>query len=189
MRSTGFAHIRDGDKAPTWGVFEMPNWAGEEGRRLWEWFSWLGHLATEKQISHLFMERPIEVGHHEDLTENVAKWGQVGMADAVVYLCGLRGHVVDGATTITSSQWRPPFIGSETPPLGLAKHQRRKWLKDKSVAACHVRGWMVEGNDAADALGILTFGVTTIDPRFAVQQGPLFRRQATQCDNEARAMR
>ncbi len=187
--SSGWAHIAQGDKAPTWGVIELPSWADREGEMMWQWFTAVGNLLVEKQANYLFLEDTFTPSHHETLTQRIGQYGTIGLADMACHrILEVRGQKIDYAI-VKPQLWRPPFIGSENPPMGLAKHQRRKWLKDKSVAACHVRGWMVDGNDAADALGILTFGVTTIDPRFAVQQGPLFRRSQTDVFNEARAMR
>ena len=52
--------------------------------------------------------------------------------------------------------------------------------------ACQARGWMVENDNVADALGIMNFGCCIIDPNYAVRQGPLFRRAEMKIDNEKR---
>jgi hypothetical protein len=92
-------------------------------------------------------------------------------------------------SVVTPGQWRKAFLGSAEPPKGLVKHQRRAWLKDRAVTECHKRGWLVEGNDSADALGILAYACGAIDPAFAVQQGPLFRKAELQFENEERSLR
>lgn len=188
MTSTGWAHTRRGQKAPTWGVRSSPHWGDEEGRHLWEWFEWLGKKATELEVTHLWVENTFTPSHHESLTEKIAQYGLIGQAAIVAFLLTQRGQAVEFGA-ISTGEWRPKFIGSGKAPAGLVKHQRRKWLKDKAVEACHVRGWLVEGSDAADALGILSFGCSQIDPEFAVRQGPLFRRAELNFENEQRAMK
>jgi hypothetical protein len=92
-------------------------------------------------------------------------------------------------SVVAAGKWRKAFLGSAEPPKGLVKHQRRAWLKDKAVTECHRRGWLVENNDSADALGILAYACGAIDPAFAVQQGPLFRKAETRFDEEQRELR
>ena len=189
MTSTGWAHFREGDKKPTWGKYTLPNWADDEGRFLWKWFSWLGHKVTELQVTHLYLEHTFNPqDHHENLTEKIAQYGQIGMADCVRHLCAEKGQPIT-FELVTTRQWRVPWLGNEEPPKGLVKQQRRAWLKEKSLAACHARGWMVDCDDVADALGIMTFAITCLDPRFAVQQGPLFRRQQSNFEKEERELR
>jgi len=187
--STGWAHLTKGQNTPTWGRLTLPPWKDQEGARLWAWFTWLGKMATDLKITHLVLESTFIPMHNEDLTQRIAQYGQIGMADAVAHLCTTeRGQVVD-FSVVSPGQWRKAFLGSADAPKGLVKHQRRAWLKDKAVTECHKRGWLVENNDSADALGILAYACGAIDPAFAVQQGPLFRKAEMQFENEERSLR
>ena len=156
---------------------------------MWRWLEEVGNLLVEKRVTHLFLESTFAPDHHETLTQKIGQYSLFGLADMACYLLNKKhGNKIDFAV-ISAGQWRSLFLGAEKAPPGLVKHQRRKWLKDKAITACHSRGWIVEDNDAADALGILTFGVSAIDPRFATQQGPLFRRAETAADNERRDLK
>ncbi len=187
--STGWAHLAKGQRAPTWGKFTLPSWQDREGECLWKWFTWLGEKVVETKATHLILENTFQPDHREDLPLLIAKYGEIGMASAVAYLCTTqKGQPVD-FTVVTPSQWRALFLGSDQPPKGLVKHQRRTWLKERAVAECHRRGWIVDSHDVADALGILAYACGAIDPAFATQQGPLFRRAEMQCEEERRSSR
>lgn len=189
MTSTGWAHLRDGQQTPTWGIFTQPSWEDREGEMLWKWFSWLGKKVSELQVTHLVLEDTFRPDHQENLTKGIAQYGQLGMASAVAHLCTAeRNHPVE-FTVAASKTWRATFLGSAEPPRGLVKHQRRAWFKDRAVSECHKRGWMVSSNDAADALGILDYACSAIDPRYASQAGSLFRRAEAHCEEERRTLR
>ena len=59
----------------------------------------------------------------------------------------------------TASQWRKHFIGFAQAPRKLPKQQRRDWLKKRAIAACKARGWPVETDDEADAIGLLDYAL------------------------------
>jgi Holliday junction resolvasome RuvABC endonuclease subunit len=189
MTSTGWAHLKKGQAVPTWGRFTLPSWHDREGECLWNWFSWLGEKVVETQATALILENTFIPMHNEGLTNRIAQYGQLGMASAVAHLCTTqKGQPVD-FSVVTPQQWRRAFLGSADAPKGLVQAQRRTWLKERAVAECHIRGWLVEGNDAADALGILAYACGAIDPAFAIQQGALFRRAEMKCENEERGLR
>lgn len=187
--STGWAHLRQGQNTPTWGVYTLPSWKDREGEMLWRWFTWLGHKVSDHDVTHLVLENTFIPAHDEDLSQRIAQFGQLGMADAVRYLCNTQKGMNIEFTVVSPSQWRAPFLGAAQAPKGLVKHQRRTWLKERCVAECHKRGWLVEGNDSADALGILAYACSAIDPAFHVKQGPLFRQAEARCENEERDLR
>lgn len=188
MTSTGFAHYREGDPAPTWGVFSLPTWEDREGEMLWQWFEWLGKKVSDLGVTNLYLEQTFNPhSHHEALHMKIAQYGQIAMADVVRHLCVTkRGHPLVFELVPVQS-WRAEWIGAEQAPKGLVQHQKRKWLKDKSVEAAAKRGWLVDSNDAADALGILSYCIGAIDPAWRVRQGPLFRRAEMACEEERRS--
>lgn len=189
MTNTGWAHLRKGDRAPTWGVKSLPSWGDEEGKYLWDWFEWLGHKCAELQVTHLVFETPFSPhDHDEDLTKKIAQYGLPGMACIVQHLLGKRGQEID-LTHIPARTWRKDVLGNAEPPKGLVKHQRRKWLKDKALKACFDRGWIIDSDDAAEAVCILLCRCAMIDLGFATQQGPLFRRAEAAYDEERRELR
>jgi hypothetical protein len=187
--STGWAHLSHGQKTPTWGRFTMAPWADCEGERLWTWLSWLGEKVEALQVTHLVLENTFIPPHPESLTQRIGQYGLIGMASVVAHLCNTKKNMNVDFSVVEPRTWRKAFIGKEEPPKGLVKHQRRAWLKEKSVAACHARGWLVENDDTADALGILAYACSAIDPAFMAKQGALFRKAEAQVEDEERSLR
>lgn len=186
--STGWAQMKHGQRVPTWGRFTLPPWKDHEGERLWMWFSWLGQKITECQCSHVVLEDTFIPQHHEELSQRIAQYGQIGMADAACFLLRGKGLNVE-FSVVKPGVWRAEFLGSAAAPKGLVKHQRRAWLKDRAVSECHKRGWLVDSNDVADALGILDYSCAAIDPAYASTRGALFRRAEAYCEDEQRSLK
>lgn len=189
MTSTGWAHLAKGQHTPTWGRYTLPSWHDREGECLWTWFSWLGEKVADLRVTHLILENTFIPMHNEGLTNRIAQYGQLGMASAVAWLCTEKKSQPVEFSVVTPQQWRRAFLGSADAPKGLVQAQRRTWLKERCVAECHKRGWLVDGNDAADALGILAYACSAIDPAFAIRQGALFRRAELRHEMEERALR
>lgn len=187
--STGWAHLTKGQHVPTWGRFTLPSWKDREGENLWKWFTWLGEKVVDLRVTHVILENTFIPMHNESLEQRIAQYGQLGMASAVAHLCNTQKGMAVDFSVVAPNKWRQAFLGSPEAPKGLVKHQRRAWLKDKAVTECHRRGWLVENNDSADALGILAYACGAIDPAFAVQQGPLFRKAEARFDEEQRELR
>ncbi len=186
MQNTGWAHYREGDRLPTWGLHTLPPWGDNEGKYLWEWMSWLGEKCDDLGVTHLFVEDTrFSHGHEETLTQMIASIGLIGQAAVVAHLMTKRGSPVE-LQSVSPLDWRRLFLGALKKPEGMSKPLWRKELKDAAVAQCHKRGWLIESNDIADALGIMTFGVCTIDPTFQNLQGRLFREAEKQHDDFVR---
>lgn len=182
MTSTGWAHYRQDDKMPTWGLHTLPPWGDEEGRYLWEWFEWLGEKARGLAVTHIFLEDTrFHHKHEETLTQMLASIGLIGQACIVAHLLTKRGQPVE-LLSVQPQQWRKEFLGAMNRPEAMSKTIWRKMLKEAAVAQCLKRGWLVEKDDEADALGILTYGICTIDTTFRFRQGALFRQAESDHD-------
>ena len=189
MRHTGWAHIANDGEPISFGTYSLPFWADDEGKYLWRWFNWLQKMCEGLKVTHLFVEQTfVPPGHNEGLTLKLAQYGLIANACMVAHILSGKGQTID-MQMVSTSQWRPPFLGSEKPPSGLVDQQKRAWLKERAKAACEKRGWMIMDDNQADACGILTFGVSTIDMNFMVRQGPLFRRAEMAADNEKRDLK
>ena len=189
MTSTGWAHIGN-DTPITFGTFNQPNWMDDEGRHLWDWWEWLGHKCVDLKVTHLWFETPfVPPSHDEKLTERMAQYGLPALACMTQYvLTEKRGQPIK-IFKCGISEWRHPFTGCSKAPEGFTRDQKRTWWKRLVMENCHKRGWLVGDDNAGDACGILTHGVTTIDMKFMVQQGPLFRRAEMAVDNEKRELK
>lgn len=172
------------EQAPTWGLFSMKAWEDAEGERLLEFEVWFDDLLQRLKPTHCFIEKPFELGrYNSNLTEQLARYG---IPAIIAMACTFQKIEL---ATVTNPQWRAKFLGASEPPKGLVEHQRRAWLKEQSKLACLERGWLIDNDNVADALGILNFGVMTLDPIYATRQGPLFRRREMAFDNLKRSLR
>ncbi len=184
--NTGWALLPKGGKV-TFGSFLLDSWHEKEGERLLDYFEWLCELVERHGITHLFLESKFNTEHNEDISARIADYGMIGVADmAAAYM--LRYHKMTvKVITVQPQQWRPPFIGGQKAPGGLTKHFRKKWYIERAIQQCALRGLLIDVGDQAEAVGILSYGVSTIDMDFAVLNGPLFRRAEAAYDEEIRA--
>lgn len=64
----------------------------------------------------------------------------------------------------TAGQWRRHFLGLTRAPTKMQGKgkvaARRHWLKQRALVACKARGWPVETDDEADAIGLLDFALS-----------------------------
>ena len=191
MTSTGWMHYREGDVAPSWGLKTFPPWDDNEGQYLWEWFEWLGHLCVDKKVTHIFIEDTrfthrkliddTASGHAETLSQLIASIGLIGQAAIVAYKLSQRGQPIE-FQSVSPIDWRKEFLGVMPKPAGIVPAIWRQMLKEAAVRQCHLRGWLIDSDDIADAGGIMTYGICTIDPKFRGKQGPLFNRAAAAHD-------
>lgn len=189
MTSTGWAHIGS-DTPISFGTFSMPYWADSEGQYLYEWWEWLGAKCVDLKVTHIWFETPfVPPDHDEKLTERLAQYGLPALACMTQYvLSAKRGQLVE-IFKAGVNEWRPPFTGSSRAPEGYTKAQKRAWWKKLVKDQCHLRGWDVQNDNEGDACGILTHGVSTIDVKFMVKQGPFQRRAETAVQNEKRELK
>lgn len=186
MTKTGWAHYREGDDKPTWGVRRTPSWNDDEGKYLWEFFEWLGNLCVDKAVTHIFVEDcRFKTAHSENLTQMLASIGLIAQATIVAFKLTERGQPIE-LFAAQPQQWRKTFLGVMPKPEGINPTVWRKTLKEAAVSQCHIRGWLVESDDEADALGVMTYGICTIDATFLHQQGPLFRKAENMHDKFVR---
>lgn len=182
-RNTGWAFMEK-DGAPTWGSFLLGPWEDHEGERMLEFDDWFDRAIHSLKVTHVFIEMPAtQLDHRESLSANIATFGIPAL---IAMVC--KNYDIELAV-VTPSSWRTAFIGTGSAPKGLVQKQRRPWLKEQAKKACAARGWLVANDNEAEALGILNYGIMSIDPVYASRQGPLFRRAEMAFDNLKRAMR
>lgn len=190
MTSTGWAHIASGQNVPTFGTYSLPYWGDDEGKHLYDWWEWLGAKCVDLKVTHLWFETPfVPPGHDEKLTERLAQYGLPALACMTQYvLSAKRGQPIE-IFKCSVKEWRNPFTGANKAPEGFTQSQKRAWWKRLVIEQCHKRGWMVESDNEGDACGILAHGVSTIDVKFMVRQGPFMRRAEMSADAEKRELK
>lgn len=195
MTSTALAHLVEGQKSPTGWMFPMPVWGDDAGRYATDLRLYLLDQCWDLQVTHLFYENVFfnHLDHHETRSQSMASIGLMLVIEMVAEECRRRGQEVEDIY-IDNQQWTESFWGSSKAPSGYTKAQKRNWRKEQSIKQCHLRGWdcQWEGKDnhnVADAKGVLNFGLTCIDPRWAANAVPLFNRAQLHRENEERELR
>jgi len=159
--TTGWALHRPGMQRPFFDAFTLPGEPGAIGQpcaALEDWlFEKLDETWGEGGISHFFFE-----------AQHIAK----GMNPQNAYrLIGL-GAIVEKFAyqnkslcyAVDISTWRKHFIGRGS---GFKKDAQKRYLpghnpKELAAQRCEQYGWFTDTHDAAEACGILDFGLSLI---------------------------
>lgn len=161
----------DGSR-PTWGVLKLPRGTDETPAFL-ALHAFVTATIGEQGVGAVFFEATFLAGHSNMQTE----FGKIGLA-AVIMLAA--GQQKVKAQQIPIQSWRSQFLGRSKPPPGLIEqHVRTSWFKDAAIKSCALRGWLVDDHNAAEALGILNYGLCTVSPEYAARDAPIFRRAQT----------
>lgn len=174
--NTGWAIGRPNDRRPLFGKFKLASWGIDEPKRVAAVYRWLTKMITEHGVTHLFYEldvpragigkaimsspkrgapRPIVINSKDPaITRN---------QNAVIAMCWLAAELQGiPVAPIDVNAMRDRFIGLRHIP-GLQGDHQRKELKRMAMKACAMRGWLVEDDDVAEALGHLDLGLSTLD--------------------------
>lgn len=167
--STGWAVGHPNDTKPLWGVLKLKQWGDAEGERLVEFNEWLTKTIAENGVTHLFYEAPF-LPRHLNFHSIEPQFFLIGHIN---YVAACREIPVQ---QVAMQSWRSRFLGTTKAPPGLKGDVARKELKQMALRACALRGWLVDNDNAAEALGILDFGLSTLDRKHAGRADILFRR-------------
>jgi hypothetical protein len=166
--STGWAIGRPSNEKPKYGLFELERWGDLEGARLCKFEDWLSTTLKENDVTHVFYEAPVNIAMKSfDITSKQSM--QIGAIHMAAFRC--RTKILQ----VTPLDWRKRFLGF-TKPVGVTGDKVRPELKKLAVKACVQRGWYIESDDVAEALGILDFGLSTLSHKHAGSRDPLFSR-------------
>ena len=168
-QATGWAIGHPSDARPKWGTFRQRKWGDDEGERLVEFCDWMTGLIAEHAVTHVFYEHPF-IPRHNNFASIEPQFFLIGIINFVA-----ARHKLPVAQVAMQS-WRSRFLGTTKAPPGLKGDAGRKELKQMALKACAIRGWLVEDDNAAEALGILDFGLSTLDRKHAGRTDILFRR-------------
>lgn len=179
--ATGWAMASPNDPRPRFGVFTLPPWRDEEGPRLCAFEDWLSDHIRKNGVSHLFYEAPVDVPYIAgrpapksfDVTSKQNQ--QIGAIAMAAHRCNVP------VAQVTANDWRRRFLGV-TKPVGITGKAVRPELKRMALKACALRGWYVDDDNVAEALGILDFGLSTLSRKHAGGRDPIFRRAELQQD-------
>lgn len=178
MRNTGWACGSTDGARPTWGVFQLPSWGTEEGKHLHSFKKFLDRTITDYRPDVLFYEDGF-IGAQGSISQS-SKAQMNGLIWERAYVYNVR------LFKVPIGSWRKRFLGTtKAPPHERVKRDgNRKWLKQKAVEVCSQRGWLVEDDNAAEALGIMDFGLACISTEYAGKTDSIFRRLEFTRDRE-----
>lgn len=172
---------------PEWGVLELRVAANGDETPMWRPLrAFIERAVRVEGVTHVFFEQPMMPNKHYPATDH----GQRQWMMCSVIQDNADRLLGRSAEQVSASAWRKLFLGKGAlkqddmaPGLKLDKagHRRRSW-KLNTMAKCAEWGWYVDNDNAADALGIGVFGLSTISQSFLVQQGSLFRRAQMQAE-------
>ncbi len=158
------------DDVPRWGVVNLSQAGSNEG---------LMYELAAKQVramhamgaQKIFFEKPIKM-RTDSLAGDLIT---VGIPAVILHTCYL---LKIECAWVASDTWRERFIGTKRTPPGLTESRaRRQWWKDTAISTCLQRNWLVDDDNAAEALGIMDFGLCTMSRKYQSRTDPIFRRQ------------
>ena len=177
--ATGWAVASPEDAKPKWGVFKLDRWGDDEGERLAQFHDWLTGKIREHSVTHLFYESPIDprgLSFVKSFDVTAKQSMQIGIILVVAHLFKIP------VAQVPIDSWRSRFIGATKAPPGLKGEHARKELKRMALKACMLRNWYVDDDNAADALGILDFSLSTLSRQYAGGRDVIFRRAELKSD-------
>ncbi len=172
MKNTGWAHLVKGE-LPTAGAFSLPSWGDEEGLYLVRFEKWLTDMVVGRKVTNLMFENTyVRLPYREPLNVLVAQYGLISVMLMVAFKMSVPALMVGPST------WRKSFLGVTGAPASIQdREERTAWLKRRALREAERRyGMVMDDHNAAEALGILHFGVCSIDPDYAGRTDPIFRR-------------
>jgi len=148
----GWAAWGSGMAAPIYGTWKLPGDPGEVGRKC---------IELHRHMAELHQMLPFQRINFEAAVPSPGMGGRTNM-NTTSLLLGLVSHVESFAYVISArcrmvpqGSWRAHFIGQGR----RLKSQTYKEFKALSTKACHDIGWRPADNNAADALGGLSYTI------------------------------
>lgn len=151
----GFACWSPGMERPASGTFELPSDEEDLGRVGYLLHVNLQRLLTVHSFERIFYEAPIPPSQlmGQIQLKTIAKvFSIAGHIESFGYAKNLRVRQVG------MGAWRRHFVGK-------GAGEKTATFKSWSMDRCRQLGWNVRSHDEADALGVLTYGVS-LDPAF-----------------------
>lgn len=162
--TTGWALHNDELERPFFGAVKLPGGQNEVGKACDALLGFLERLdqrvaAAGKPISHIFWEKPfIPTQVNSQTSERL-----MGLC-AVAQLFGYRAGVIS-CYAVDIAEWRKHFLGRGA---GFKKGAKGKYLpghdpKELAIQQCASFGWHTDIADAAEACGVLDYGLAMLD--------------------------
>jgi len=159
----------DSGAIPSWGVDDLSEAGSNEGLMYFLAAKRVREL-IDRGAQKIFIETPIMM-RHDNINQSMIKFGLQAAMMQACYECKVPYAWVD------VNKWRERFLGFYKPPPGIVGQKaRRSWFKETAKQQCFARGWLVQDDNAAEALGILDFGLASVSQAYKRRVGPIIRR-------------
>lgn len=151
------------DRPVSHGVFKAPKTGQDIGRFLAYFRKWLGEAIEQMGPTEILFESPILTGI-KNLTTLRKLYSLAGVAELVAFDYELP------IAEANLSSIRVHFVGMRCAPKAiLGKEKRRQWIKARTVAECRKRGFRVADDNDADALALMSYGLSLKQKGFTLQ--------------------
>lgn len=159
--TTGFA-LWLGEGWPQYGAQKFK--AADLGERATEFSDWLASIVTAHGITDIGVEPPVPV-----MTGNTNIETETWLKGAFLRVLEISHRRRLNVWRVHESSWRSHFLGVTRAPKDVGKTKRRQWLKRACIEECRARGFDPKDDNAADALGILSYVRAMSDADYARQ--------------------
>jgi len=144
------------------GWHKLPSTGDDIGAFLQAYRTWLVERIDDHQPEEIMFEMPILPG-----------LGNLATLRKLYSLCGATELIArDNYRRVSEAnllQIRKHFIGSAHAPREIkGKEERRRWLKETTMAECRRRGFRPANSDDADALALFAYGMHCRVPGFVL---------------------
>jgi hypothetical protein len=163
------------------GTKEFPDCGDNESTLMGEVFDWAVDLGKSIGVTAVFTEQLVI---YPDRVHLPSLHKQFAIIHAVAFACGKHGLNVPHYEAPISA-WRARFLGMASAPRSITKGGRKSFLKDAAQKACLDRGYLVDSHHAAEAVGILDYGLAELDEKYRWATNATVRRQREKATSEA----
>lgn len=153
---------------PMWGSHRLPSTGEDIGTFLKAYHLWLIAKLKEVEPALVLMEAPMPGGGKTNMSTIAKLWNLCGHTEFVCAMKGIR------CLQASVNEWRPAFVGPGKGRISKPKTVAER-LNYPVIQACRQRGWMLEDDNEADALGLWVYGVRFVAPGHETRFDPLSR--------------
>lgn len=165
-------------KKPRWGLHELPDYAGADGRTFNAMYDWLVPFLHDHEVERVFWEG-VWIPSKRHMLNVPALFKLISITNAIQSACA-RLEIVDGY--IEPAEWRVTFLGRGQAPKGQGGGN---WLKEAAKREALRRGYLCATDHEAEAIGIWDHGCTLVDKNYHWTSQAIARRAALESQEEA----
>ncbi len=174
---TGFARQNDHEPQPEYGSHRFK---GAIGSRALAFEDWLICNVHDDRVTHIAIEAPVPVMGNTNLDVLIWLYGAHTIVRKLAAKNNMRIAIVNVGTwrSFFTGHARAPKHDPKTGELLETPNNRRKWIKQATILECRSRGLDPLDDNAADAIGLLTYCRACLDPKNGIDPADLYAEAA-----------